>query len=62
MRIARLWVPGQGPRMGVCEGGTVRVLAATDGAPLDSLQAVAALGGRTRRPLADVVRGLAAAA
>jgi 2-dehydro-3-deoxy-D-arabinonate dehydratase len=62
MRIARLWVPGRGPRMGVYEGGTVRVLAATDGAPLDSLQAVAALGGRTRRPLADVVRGLTAAA
>jgi len=61
-RIARLWVPGQGPRLGVCEDGTVRVLAAADGAPLDSLQAVAARAGRTGRPLADVIRGLAASA
>jgi 2-dehydro-3-deoxy-D-arabinonate dehydratase len=62
MRIARLWVPGQGPRLGLCEDGTVRILTTADGASLDSLQAVAALGGRTGRSLADVIRGLAAAA
>jgi len=61
MRIARLWVPGQGPRLGLCEDGTVRMLAAAGGAPLDSLQAVAGLAGRAGRPLAEVIRGLAAA-
>ena len=60
-RIARLWVPGQGPRLGLCDNGTVRVLVAADGSPLDSLQAVAALAGRTGRPLAEVIRGLARA-
>ncbi len=38
MRVARFWVPGRGPRLGVCEGDSVHELADPGGTPLDSLE------------------------
>ncbi len=40
MRLARFWVPGQGPRLGVCENGDVRELVSSGGVPLPSLDSV----------------------
>jgi 2-dehydro-3-deoxy-D-arabinonate dehydratase len=36
VRIARYWIPGWGPRIGICEGAAVRELVGPDGAPLQS--------------------------
>jgi 2-dehydro-3-deoxy-D-arabinonate dehydratase len=55
VRIARVWVPGQGPRLGRCEQGMVRLLASADAPVLDSLEALAHFAHRTRRRLADTV-------
>ena len=51
MRVARFWVPGQGARLGLCEGGTVRALSSPDGPPLESFDALVQLAHRTRRDL-----------
>ena len=40
MRLARFWVPGQGPRLGVCEGETVRALRSPDSSPFESFEAL----------------------
>ncbi len=37
MRVARYWLPGRGPRLGVCAHDAVHELLAPDGAPLTSL-------------------------
>lgn len=59
MRLARIWIPGQGANLAVCEGTDVRPLAAASGAPvasLDELLRPAAAGVRA----ADAVRSLPA--
>lgn len=53
MRLARFWVPGQGPRLGVCEGETVRALAGPDASPLESLEALVALAHGSHHRLTD---------
>ena len=58
MRVARLWVPGKGVRLGVCENEAVRELTAPDVAPLDSFEALTATAGRLRRSLAEAVQQL----
>ena len=62
MRIARFWVPGQGARLGLCEGSTVRVLSSSDALPLDSFDALVQLARRTRRDLQRCVQDLRASA
>ena len=42
VRIARVWVPGRGASLGLCEGPEVRVPPASAGAPADSLDALCA--------------------
>ncbi|HYM92244.1 MAG TPA: fumarylacetoacetate hydrolase family protein, partial [bacterium] len=56
MRIARVWVPGQGPRLGLCENGTVHLLASPDAPVLDSFEALAQVAHRTRRRLTEAVQ------
>src|SRR5207302_9097855 len=58
MRIARFWVPGQGARLGLCEGSTVRALVSPDAPPLDSFEALVQLARRTRRDLRRCVQDL----
>lgn len=58
MRIARVWVPGQGARLGACEDGTVRVLVPPDAPVLESFDALAQLARRTRRRLTETVQHL----
>ena len=48
MRIARYWVPGQGARLGVCEGGMVRELAPPDAPSLGSFEELVALARHAR--------------
>ncbi|HKV44257.1 MAG TPA: fumarylacetoacetate hydrolase family protein [bacterium] len=60
MRIARYWIPGQGARLGVCEGGTVRELVPPDAPALVSFEDLVDLARRTppRVSLGDFVRDL----
>ena len=58
MRVARFWVPGQGARLGHCEGGTVRALSSPDGPPLESFESLVQLARRTRRDLQRCVQDL----
>ena len=58
MRIARVWVPGQGAGLAVCEGTDVRLLATATGAPVDSLESLLAEAGRTRAGLQEAARGM----
>ena len=58
MRVARFWVPGQGARLGLCEGATVRELSSPDAPPLESFDALVQLARRTRRDLRECVQGL----
>lgn len=58
MRLARLRVPGEGTRLGVCEGEAVWALAAPDSSPLDSFDALVELAGRENLPLIDAIARL----
>lgn len=58
MRVARLRVPGEGTRLGLCEGEAVRALVAPDSSPLDSFDALVELAGRENRPLTDTIARL----
>lgn len=58
MRLAQFWVPGRGSRVGVCEGGTVRALAAPDSSPLESFETLVELAVRAHRRLMDTVQQL----
>lgn len=58
MRLARFWVPGQGPRLGVCEGEAVHALASQNAPPLESFEALVELAGRARHRLTDTVSQL----
>jgi 2-dehydro-3-deoxy-D-arabinonate dehydratase len=58
MRIARVWVPGQGARLGACEDGTVRVLVPSGAPALESFEALAQLARRARRHLIETVQQL----
>ncbi len=58
MRIARVWIPGQGAGLAVCEGADVRMLATGSGAPVDSLESMIAEAGRTRTGIQEVARGM----
>jgi 2-dehydro-3-deoxy-D-arabinonate dehydratase len=58
MRLARFWVPGQGPRLGVCEGETVRALGSPDSAPLESFDALVERADGAHHRLADTVSQL----
>jgi 2-dehydro-3-deoxy-D-arabinonate dehydratase len=56
MRVARFWMPGRGPRLGVCEGDRVRALAFAEASPVESFDALAAAAGP--EGLAGTVRRL----
>jgi 2-dehydro-3-deoxy-D-arabinonate dehydratase len=58
MRIARVWVPGQGARLGACEDGSVRLLVHADAPALESFEALAQLARRARRRLTETVQQL----
>ena len=58
MRVARFWIPGQGARLGLCEGGTVRAVASPDAPPLESFEALVELARRSRRDLQRCVQDL----
>jgi 2-dehydro-3-deoxy-D-arabinonate dehydratase len=58
MRLARFWVPGQGPRLGVCERETVQALASTDSSALESFESLVELADSPRRLLTDIVTQL----
>lgn len=58
VRIARVWVPGRGASLGLCEGPEVRLLAAAGGAPVESLEALCAEAARTGARVADVARSM----
>jgi 2-dehydro-3-deoxy-D-arabinonate dehydratase len=58
MRIARVWVPGQGARLGACEDGTVRVLVPPGAPALESFEALAQLARHGRRRLTETVQQL----
>ena len=58
MRIARLWIPGKGAVLAVCEAAEVRVLASASGAPVDSLEALLTEAGRTGSGVMDAVLGM----
>src|SRR5579864_8086599 len=47
MRIVRYWIPGQGARLGVCEGETIRELVPPDAPALESFDALVDLARRT---------------
>ena len=56
MRLARFWVPGGGPRLGVCESGDVRELSSPSGAPLASLDSLVDGAHRAGASLREAVR------
>src|SRR5438105_567209 len=56
MRIARVWVPGQGARLGACEDGQVRLLVHADAPVLDSFDVLVQLARRTRRRLTETLQ------
>ena len=58
MRVARFWVPGQGPRLGVCENETVRALASPDSSALESFEGLVDLADRAHTHLVDTVQHL----
>src|SRR5436853_1409339 len=58
MRIARVWVPGQGARLGWCEDGQVRLLVHADAPSLESFEALVQFAHRTRRRLIETVQHL----
>ena len=58
MRLARFWVPGQGPRLGVCVGETVRALVSSDSSPLESFEALIERADGAHRRLTDAVSQL----
>ena len=53
-RLARVWIPGQGATLAVCEGAEVRLLAAASGGPVASLEELLRLAGGVRA--AEAVR------
>ena len=57
VRLARVWVPGRGASLGLCDGDDVR-LPAAGGRPADSLEALHAEASRTRARVADVARSM----
>ena len=58
VRIARVWLPGQGAVLGVCEGPEVRLLTTPAGARIESLETLLAEAKRARAGLPEAVRGL----
>jgi 2-dehydro-3-deoxy-D-arabinonate dehydratase len=56
MRIARLWVPGRGVRLGVCEDGTVAELLSPSGTPLGSLEELVDFSRRQGLSLRETAR------
>jgi len=59
MRVARVWVPGGGARLAVCENGTVRELISPEGLPLESLTSLIAHARRARRTVSEAARQMA---
>ncbi len=59
MRIARVWVPGGGVRLGICEDGGVRELLSPEGELLESLDHLIAHARRTRGSAAETAQQLA---
>ncbi len=58
VRIARVWVPGRGASLGLCEGPEVRLSPVAAGAPAVSLDALCAEASRTRARPPDVARSV----
>jgi 2-dehydro-3-deoxy-D-arabinonate dehydratase len=58
VRIARVWIPGRGPSLGVCEGTDVRPLATASGAAVDSLEALLAEAARTGAGIREAAGGM----
>ncbi len=59
MRIARIWVPGGGARLGACDGTRVFELVSPEGAPVDSLGDLIASAHAARRTAPDVAKQMA---
>jgi 2-dehydro-3-deoxy-D-arabinonate dehydratase len=59
VRIARVWLPGQGAGLAVCEGADVRILRTPSGAPVASLDALLAEAGRGHDRFQEALRGMA---
>ncbi|HLW48393.1 MAG TPA: fumarylacetoacetate hydrolase family protein [bacterium] len=60
IRIARLWIPGQGTGVAVCDGSDVRLLTSAAGAPVASFDAlVVAAGGGAPGRIHETVRRMA---
>ena len=56
MRVARFWVPGKGPRLGVCENGTVHELMSSGSVPLESLEGLIQSARRAGLSVWDAAR------
>jgi 2-dehydro-3-deoxy-D-arabinonate dehydratase len=59
VRVARVWVPGQGPALGLCDGDTVRLLNGPSGATVASLEPLLAGPGRPGAGIQGTVRTMA---
>ena len=58
MRIARLWIPGQGTSVAICDAAEAQVLVTASGAPVDSLQLLAMEARRIGAGIQDVARSM----
>lgn len=56
MRLARFWVPGSGPRLGVCENGDIQELVSPNGGPFASLDSLVDNARRAGASLFDALR------
>jgi 2-dehydro-3-deoxy-D-arabinonate dehydratase len=60
VRLARLWIPERGAVLAMCDGEDVRPLAAPDGTPFVSFEALLALTGEAPDRIVQAVHGFAA--
>lgn len=58
-RIARLWIPGQGAGLALCDGPDVRLLTSAAGAPVASFDALLAAAGRAPGRIERAIRSMA---
>ena len=58
LKIARVWLPGQGAALAVCEGAQVRILRAPSGGLVASLDALLVEARRGRLSIEDAVLGM----
>jgi 2-dehydro-3-deoxy-D-arabinonate dehydratase len=59
VRIARLWIPGQGAALALCDGPDVRLLRSAAGAPVASFDVLLAAAGRAAGLIERTARSMA---